>query len=378
MNKLDYKKINELLKLGNKILKILYLLILILGIWLISKTWELWGVSKFLVIIFKLLMPFFIGFIIAYLLNPIVSKFERKGLNRLLISSIIYTILIIILFIVIKFFFPLFISELGDLIKVFPSIGRNLQEIINKIFNIFKDTGIDIANMKKDIFNIIGNYFINSNNKLYIDFITFITRIFSGIGLLIIGIFIGFYILVDFDNSIKLIKNFIPRKYRKDIFEVLNRTNKFMFSYINTTLIIFILVLIISTLAFICINLDGAVVLGLFYSLLSTIPYIGSYIAGIPIIIIGFSYGFQTGLLTLVCVLAIQILIAKVICPVIMCKSKKVHPVAIIFGVIVLGYFFGILGILFATLVMSITKILIEYFDENYEIKNYNIESKEK
>ena len=378
MNKLDYKKINELLKLGNKILKILYLLILILGIWLISKTWELWGVSKFLLIISKLLLPFLIGFIIAYLLNPIVAKFERKGFNRLLVSSIIYTILLAILFLIIKFFFPLFMSELGDLIKIFPNIGRNLQNIINKIFNIFKDTGVDIVSMKKDIFDAISNYFINSNNNLYVDFITFITKLFSGIGLLIIGIFIGFYMLVDFDNSIKLVKNFIPRRYRKDIFEVLNRVNKFMFSYINTTLLIFILVLIISTIAFICISLDGAVVLGLFYSLLSTIPYIGSYIAGIPIIIIGFSYGFQTGILTLVCVVAIQILITYAICPVIMCKAKKVHPVAIIFGVIVLGYFFGIIGLLLTTLIMSIIKILIEYFDENYEIKNYNIESKEK
>ncbi|HOZ53940.1 MAG TPA: AI-2E family transporter [Bacilli bacterium] len=378
MNKLDYKKINELLKLGNKILKILYLLILILGIWLISKTWELWGVSKFLLTITKLLSPFCIGFVIAYIFNPIVSKFERKGINRLATSTIIYIILIGIIFIIIKYFFPLFVSELSNLIKIFPNIGNNLKEIINSCLNIFKDTGIDTVSMKKDIFNTIGNYFINSNNNLYINFITFTTKIFSGIGILVVGIFIGFYLLVDFKNSVKLIKNFVPRRYRKDVFEVLGRINKFMFSYINTTLLIFIMVLIISIIAFICIKLDGAVVLGLFYSLLSTIPYIGSYIAGIPILLIGFSYGFQTGILTLVCIIAIQVLITYAICPVIMCKSKKVHPVAIIFGVIILGYFFGILGVLFATIVMNIIKILIEYFDENYEIKNYNIESKEK
>ncbi len=378
MNKLDYKKINELLKLGNKILKILYLLILILGIWLISKTWELWGLSKFLLTILKLLSPFFIGFIIAYLLNPIVSKFERKGINRLITSTIIYTILISVIFLIIKFFFPLFMSELGNLIKIFPNIGNNLKDIINSCLNIFKDTGIDTVNMKKDIFEVISNYFINSNNSLYVNFITFITKIFSGIGILVVGIFIGFYLLVDFKNSVKLITNFIPRRYRKDLFEVFSRINKYMFSYINTTLLIFIMVFIISTIAFICIKLDGAVVLGLFYSVLSTIPYIGSYIAGVPIILIGFSYGFQTGILTLVCVIAIQALITYAICPVIMCKSKKAHPVAIIFGVIVLGYFFGILGVLLATAIMSIIKILIEYFDENYEIKNYNIESKEK
>ncbi len=378
MNKLDYKKLNDLIKLGNKILKILYILVLILGIWLISMTWELWNVSKFLILILKLLSPLLIGFLIAYFFNPIVTKFEKKGLNRMLVATILYLILSIIIFLFFKYFSPVFINQLGDIVKNFPNIGNLLKDIINKVFDIFKNTGINTHDIKIDIFKKISTYFINSNLDIFNNFMLFITRIFSGIGIVIIGMIIGFYLLIDYKNTIILVKNFIPRKQRDNISLLAERIGSSLVSYINGTFIIFMIVLVVSIIAFYCIKLDGAVVLSLFYSIASTIPYLGSYIGGIPIIIIGFSHSFQAGILTFVAVVTIQVLLTYVINPVIMNKKEKIHPVGLILGLIILGYFFGIVGILIAAPFILIIKLLINYFDENYEIKNYNIESKDK
>ena len=56
--------------------------------------------------------------------------------------------------------------------------------------------------------------------------------------------------------------------------------------------------------------------------------------------------------------------------PIIMGKTMKLHPVTIMIGLLIFGHFFGILGMVLATPIISCIKIIFNFFNEKYEIVN--------
>ena len=81
-NEINYKKVNEVVSLSSKILKIFYLLIIILGIYGITLIVEKWKIMEFIGSILKILTPVFIGFAIYWLFKPLVNYLETKKVRR--------------------------------------------------------------------------------------------------------------------------------------------------------------------------------------------------------------------------------------------------------------------------------------------------------
>ena len=92
-DKINYDDVNEMASIGKKILKILYILLIVLGIYaltLINKEWKIFG---FIWSFIKVISPIFIGITIAYLLNPLITRMTaKKKLNRLAATIIIFVI----------------------------------------------------------------------------------------------------------------------------------------------------------------------------------------------------------------------------------------------------------------------------------------------
>ena len=72
--KVNTNKVNQLVNLGNKIAKILYILFIILLVYVITLIFREWNILGFFGKIFSVISPLFIGWFIAWLLNPFVKK----------------------------------------------------------------------------------------------------------------------------------------------------------------------------------------------------------------------------------------------------------------------------------------------------------------
>ena len=90
--KLDMNEINEVVSLSKKILHIFYVVMIIAIVLIVTIILREWGVIGFLLSVLKVMSPLFIGFIIAWIFNPMVKKMEQKGLPRMLSSLLIYSI----------------------------------------------------------------------------------------------------------------------------------------------------------------------------------------------------------------------------------------------------------------------------------------------
>ena len=104
---INKEDLNEVISLTKKILKILYIVfiaLLILAGIIACKQLHLYGIVLDLL---KVISPFFIGFVLAWLLRPLVLKINKKIHNNTLSSFIVFAIFVLIIFVMLYTFVPM-------------------------------------------------------------------------------------------------------------------------------------------------------------------------------------------------------------------------------------------------------------------------------
>ena len=105
-------------KLTNRVLKNVYILIIILIIYFSIMVLNKLNILEFILTLLSILSPLFIGIVVSWLLRPIVDYLENKGLNRAFSLILIYLILIFLIYIIIINCVPKFINELDEFINI--------------------------------------------------------------------------------------------------------------------------------------------------------------------------------------------------------------------------------------------------------------------
>lgn len=367
--KIDISKVNDSVNLLNKILRILYILVALVGTYFIIRLFKELEIKNIFLVVLKTIAPVFIGLFIAWLFDPVVKYLKKKGIKRGFGALIVYIVFIGLLVLILSALIPTLTEQINEFAKTIPSIFDSIKSWIEGIFDNLKSIkGFDAEGIKKDVFLKIETYGIELTKSLPTITVNLVKAFFSGIGTFIIGLIIGFYFLIGFDNAGELIVTLLPKKMQKDTRDLANEVNSSLRKFVNGALIDSTFVFIITSIAFFAIGLKAPLLFGLFCGLTNIIPYAGPYIGGVPAVIVGFSQNPVTGILTLIVIFVIQFLEGNFMQPLIMSKTTRLHPVTIITGLLIFGHFFGILGMALSTPVIAAVKAICVFFNEKYEI----------
>lgn len=365
--KMDYKTLNELLKTGNILLKIFLtmsiLAIGVLGLYLLDKTSILGIIGS----IFSILSPLFIGFFLAWLLEPAINYFVKNKVSRKLSACVVYLILIFLIVLILALIVPEFISQLNELIKKVPDFLGAINNFITDVFKNFSSTDFDLTKMKDNLISGINNY-VNSLNLVgVVDSVGSSIKVLTNIFL---GLLIGFYLSLDFKKVNEYLSLFIPNKYHGELKEIKKSLNGMLRKYVNGTLLSCFFVMILSLIGFMLSGISSPLLFAIFCAVTNIIPYFGPFIGGIPVIVVGFAINPMTGIICLITVLLVQFLEGNIIHPLIVGKAVSLHPITIMLSLLIFEYFFGILGMILAAPIVATLKIMCLYLDQKYELIN--------
>ncbi len=365
--KVDIENLNEVISTSSKILKIVYVLsifaIIAFGIILLRET----KVLKIILQILKVISPLFIGIIVAWLLDPLVNWFVKKGVKRVIASIFAFFILLLVVYLLAILIFPTLVTQINEFITVIPSIFNSISDFINDLFTKLSSSGTDFSTVKQQVFTSIENLSLSLTTKLPLSVVNFVTGFVSGIGIFLLGLVVGFYLSIDF-NGIKRILDFIPKKYHHSIVELSTRLNSSFRNFLQGTLFVSLAVFVLSLIGFSVIGLKAPMLFSLICAITNIIPYIGPWIGGAIAAIVGFTVSPLVGILTVVIAFVIQQVDSIILQPLIMGKTMKLHPVVIMVGLLVFGSFFGVWGMILATPIMAGFKTVLNYFDEKYDL----------
>jgi len=355
-------------KLIKSILKILLLIFIIIFIYILLMINKELKITNIIFTIIKIASPLFFGILIAYLLDPIIVKMEKKNIKRVYASLILFILIIIIISLIMYFLFPRLVHQIKDIGESVPELVDKVNIFINNIISKFSSNSDFKINIKYEISCIL--------KKITTDFprncLSIFSSAVSSISCAALSLIVGFYILLDYDKIKENIYILLPKKYRRRLKRLFKDINKDLFSFIKGTLILTIIVFIISLILFSCFKLKAPIFFALFNSVMNIIPYIGPIIGGVPIVIIAFTQSNQVGIFILVSVLIIQTLDNFIFQPIVMGKTMSLHPVTILIGLLIFEYFFGIIGMCITVPLLAVIKRIILYLDKRYKIFNFD------
>ena len=366
-NKIDYDNLNEVIDISKRILKVtLYLIILALVVLCIHLGKEV-KIFSFIINILKVATPFFIGIVIAWLLDPIVTWLSKKKVKRTIGSSFVFLIFIAVLYLFFRLLVPMLYSQINDFVGILPSLFTKIGNFIGTTFSNLAGSGLDLSSVEQSIYDGVEKIAINLTTDLPTTVIGFMTGLVSSVGTFLLGLVVGFYLLIDFDG-VKHILDFFPKKWHYSINKVCRELNTTFKAFVQGTLLIALVVTILSWILFKAIGLPSPMLFGLIAGITNIIPYIGPWIGGALAAIVGFTVSPLVGILTIVVVFLVQQVDNIVLHPVIMSKTVHLHPVTIMITLLIFGYFWGIIGMILSTPIVAGLKIILNAIDERYEI----------
>lgn len=311
---------------NSKLLKLLIILVdVLLSLYLIKMC----KITHFCCTILSLISPLFIGYVIAWVFKPLVNMLSSK-LNIKVSYSIIllYIFLVLVLFLFCYFLFPFIINEI-----------KNLIPVLREFYYMIPREYISNINIGK-ISSMVVSVTINVKDIILSLFYSF---------------FISFYFLRDNKMVTRVLAKFTPSSL---INEISCNLRLFVKGTLLDTFILFVMTLVLFNIF----NIPYALILSIFISITNIIPYVGPYIGGIPCVLISLSVSYKLAIVSLILVVVLQFIESSFIHPIIMSKSLNLHPISILIGLIVFGHFFGIVGMVISTPLVSIIKSLYIYY----------------
>ncbi|MBQ3308041.1 MAG: AI-2E family transporter [Bacilli bacterium] len=369
---IDISSLNHILNTGKKLINISYIMIIACLVFLGTYFLKEWKIFTYIKDILIVISPLFIGFIIAWLFDPLVGKLELKNIPRILGCIIVYCILLGALFVVCYLFIPSLVSQIQDFVNAAPGIFNELSDFcINFIKKVDTNGLINTNDLKDGVTAFIATYSNTFVSEIPKYLFSFGKSVVNGGVNFVLGLMIGFYILFDFKKINEFIKGLIPIKWMDNYDELTRRINTSLRSYVQGVLLIMLLVFITQSIGLTLAGMEAPILFALFCAVTDIIPYFGPYIGGIPAVLVGFTISPITGICVLISILIVQLLENNFYQPLIMGHTMKLHPVTIMLSLLIFQHFFGIIGMVVATPVVACGKVLLLFINEKYNIVTF-------
>lgn len=341
----------------DRVVRLIIGTLIILGLFLLVK--RLSGV----------LLPFLIGWLIAYLVNPLVDFIQHKMRVRHRGLSIVLALLFIVLMIaaalaIIVPAVSLEASDMGRLVSNFTTSLETRKFISDEMYAWFMKVFSQID--AKDYLDVqtIGA----AAEKLLPQFWDLLSSTWQ----FIIGLFVVFlvllyviFILIDYEKISNGFIQVIPPKYRSFVSDLLSDLSNGMNSYFRGQALVAAIVGIMFAIGFKIIGLPLAITMGLFIGVLNLVPYLQT-IGFVPVVFLALLKSTETGSnfwLIMLSVLVVLVIVQStqdlLLTPKIMGKAMGLKPAIILLSLSVWGSLLGIVGMIIA---LPITTLCISYY----------------
>ena len=342
-----------------------------------KKKWPFWAILGLSILIFltlvkAILLPFVLGIMVAYFLDPLADRLEKYGLSRQTATLVITTIFFSIITISLIILVPILYQQLESLLTALPKLinDKKLIPQVNHWLegldpNITAKITEGLQNTSITILGFVGD-FIKGVMQSGFALINLLSLIF-------IAPVVAFYFLRDWDVMVARLYTLLPRKHLTVIKQQLSLVDKTLSGFIRGQTQVCLLLGIFYTISLSMMGLQGGALIGFLTGIATFIPYVGM-IAGsaIGLIVAWFQFQSWEGVLTVAAIfIAGQVLEGNFVAPKLVGDKVGLHPVWIIFGMLAGGTLFGFLGVVIAVPVTAILGVLIKFLTAEYLKSRY-------
>ncbi len=328
-------------------------------------------------------VPFVIGLILIYLLNPFLELIEkllpinekvRPRLIRILSVSFVAVLLVTLITIAFVLVIPSLVNQSSELVKVLPELLANVvSSFENWSRQYIQDIPIGIRDEIDSSLANAGEMIIQAISEILSrTAVAVVNALTMVLGLVVLPLFI-FYGLKDKEIIRSSVIGFFPADFQIHAVHVLRIIDRILGAYVRAQAAIAVFVGIIIATGLTLLNVDYGLVLGLTAGIFELIPIVGSYLGAVPVAIIVLATAPEKFIWVALLYLIVQGIQGGILAPRIQSSAMKVHPVLFLVSIMVGSEIAGLWGVILGPPIVAATKELIAYFrDQNTQLIESN------
>ncbi|OPX23743.1 MAG: hypothetical protein B1H02_04690 [Candidatus Latescibacteria bacterium 4484_107] len=312
-----------------------------------------------------ILFPLGLSFLFAYVLNPVTNRLEGTGISRTGAIGLIYLVVLLTLVLGIVFLVPVIRTEL-------ESLSTNFPEYLDKIEHTM-DTW---ENKLKSYIPMLENYDlageIAKRGKTAAEMVVkqapgMISNVVTILTFLIIVPFATFFLLKDGRSMKTALIRLVPNRYFEMTLNLLWKMDRPLGGYIRGQLIDASIIGLLAITGLSIIGLNYFMVIGAIAGITNMVPYLGPTMGFVLASVIALITDGSMGMVLKVAIVfaCVQLTDNILVQPMVMSRSVRLHPLAIMVVVLIGSQLMGILGMVLAVPLTGVIKVTVETLREN-------------
>ncbi len=297
-----------------------------------------------------------VSLLIVYCLVPLVDILLKMKLPRWLAVLLVYLGFLAAPVLLGYIAFPIIVSQLTEMARFFPEVVAALEPWVETLSHYVRDARFldSLYALLDDLPDLLRQ----SLNQLTRTLTALVSRVVE----VLIVLMVVFYLLRDFPAIKKELENLLPVRYQGDFLHLVGVVDAKVGDYIRGNVVRCVVVGVLVGIGLWLLDMPFHLILALLAGVLNIIPYIGPYIAGVPAVLFALLQPFPYPLLVIVLYVGVQLLDGVVITPIFLGRAVNLHPLSIILALLVGARLGGVLGLLVATPVLAVLKVVVYYY----------------
>ncbi|WP_416827410.1 AI-2E family transporter [Ectobacillus polymachus] len=335
------------------IYRLAFILLLFLCLFVFWKLRPMW--QPILSIVKLVLIPFLVAFFIAYLLHPLIEKLHKNGVPRTLAILLIYLLFFGGIGYGVYKGTPIAIAQLQDMNRNFPQFITMYENFSDHVEEKTENFPTFVHDKLKQVIVTIEERVQSALNSL----ISTARTILDSLLIIVLVPFIVFYLLKDYGEMYHIFWRLVPDKWREDGKKLAKEVDQSLGNYIRGQLFVCAVLAGVSAIAFWIIGMQYPLLLGIIIGVTDIIPYFGPILGAIPTIAIASTISTSMIIKASVALAILQFVESNILSPYIVGKSLRMHPVIIMFSLLVGGEVGGLVGLLLAVPILAIARTIL-------------------
>jgi putative permease len=303
----------------------------------------------FLVMYFlgRMLVPLFVGLVIAYMLEGVIRTMARTGLPRNVLVVTVFTLFMTSLILAFFLLIPLLLKQVTQFVQQIPSMLEEAQVMLTQLPEKYpryvSPSQVDelLVGLRTELVAFGQTFIANTVSSLI--------RLLTLVVYFVLVPMLVFFFLKDKDKIVGWITGFLPKERSLSV-QVWLDADRQIGNYIRGKVWEILIVWSATYVAFIFFKLPYAMLLSLVVGLSVVVPYVGAAVVTLPVFIVAYfncglspTFFYVTGAYAV-----IQLLDGNLLVPLLFAEVVNLHPVATIAALCVFGGLWGFWGVFFA------------------------------
>jgi predicted PurR-regulated permease PerM len=311
--------------------------------------------------------PLLIAVAVVYLLNPLVSALERRGVARLAGAGIVYVLFLCIVALVVSLLVPLVTRQVSSVIDHFPDYLADGQALVRDVAARFGQE----PNFQLDADHVRDWLSAGENRQAVTRYLTGLrsvtNSVISGLIIIVLGPVMAFYLLVDLPRLNRGAMALVPPGRREEIRGLMDRIGQAVGGFFRGQLLVALFVGVASSIGLWAIGLPFWLLVGMVAGIFNLVPLVGPFIGGGLAVVIALVSGQPLkAVWAALVLLVVQQIDNHLISPNVMGRTVQLHPVVVMLALLVGASFAGLFGMLVIVPLVAVVKIVFLFIWSKY------------